>query len=115
MIYRFGHKMSKSKGNVVSPDELVDRYGADSLRLYILFMGPADQDKEWQDKGVEGMWRFLARLVAGSCSEQVGRRPARRAAVEAADARSRGRRTRRSTRRATTSNAASSSTRPSRR
>ncbi len=54
--------MSKSKGNVVSPDELVDRYGADALRLYILFMGPADQDKEWQDKGVEGMWRFLTRL-----------------------------------------------------
>jgi leucyl-tRNA synthetase len=62
MIYRFGAKMSKSKGNVVSPDELVDRYGADALRLYILFMGPADQDKEWQDTGVEGMWRFLTRL-----------------------------------------------------
>jgi leucyl-tRNA synthetase len=62
MIYRFGAKMSKSKGNVVPPDELVDRYGADALRLYILFMGPADQDKEWQDTGVEGMWRFLTRL-----------------------------------------------------
>ena len=54
MIYRFGAKMSKSKGNVVSPDELIERYGADALRLYILFMGPADQDKEWQDTGVEG-------------------------------------------------------------
>jgi leucyl-tRNA synthetase len=62
MIYRFGAKMSKSKGNVVTPDELVDRFGADALRLYILFMGPADQDKEWQDTGVEGMWRFLTRL-----------------------------------------------------
>ncbi|HLW93885.1 MAG TPA: leucine--tRNA ligase, partial [Solirubrobacteraceae bacterium] len=62
MIYRFGAKMSKSKGNAVSPDELVERFGADALRLYILFMGPADQDKEWQDTGVEGMWRFLARL-----------------------------------------------------
>jgi leucyl-tRNA synthetase len=62
MIYRFGAKMSKSKGNVVSPDELLDRFGADPLRLYILFMGPADQDKEWQDTGVEGMWRFLGRL-----------------------------------------------------
>ncbi len=62
MIYRFGAKMSKSKGNVVAPDELVDRFGADALRLYILFMGPADQDKEWQDTGVEGMWRFLTRL-----------------------------------------------------
>jgi leucyl-tRNA synthetase len=62
MIYRFGAKMSKSKGNVVAPDELVDRFGADALRLYILFMGPADQDKEWQETGVEGMWRFLQRL-----------------------------------------------------
>jgi leucyl-tRNA synthetase len=62
MIYRHGAKMSKSKGNVVSPDEIVDRFGADTLRLYILFMGPADQDKEWQDEGVEGMYRFLNRL-----------------------------------------------------
>ena len=62
MIYRFGAKMSKSKGNVVSPDELVDRYGADALRLYILFMGPADQDKEWQETGVEGTSRFIHRL-----------------------------------------------------
>jgi leucyl-tRNA synthetase len=62
MIYRFGAKMSKSKGNVVSPDELVERFGADALRLYILFMGPADQDKEWQDTGVEGTSRFIRRL-----------------------------------------------------
>ncbi|MBV8599254.1 MAG: leucine--tRNA ligase, partial [Actinobacteria bacterium] len=62
MIYRFGAKMSKSKGNVVSPDELVDRFGADALRVYILFMGPADQDKEWQESGVEGASRFLQRL-----------------------------------------------------
>jgi leucyl-tRNA synthetase len=62
MIYRFGAKMSKSKGNVVPPDMLVDRFGADALRVYILFMGPADQDKEWQETGVEGAWRFLQRL-----------------------------------------------------
>ena len=62
MIYRFGAKMSKSKGNVVAPDELIERFGADALRLYILFMGPADQDKEWQDTGVDGMSRFLYRL-----------------------------------------------------
>jgi leucyl-tRNA synthetase len=62
MIYRHGAKMSKSKGNIVAPDELLERYGADALRLYILFMGPADQDKEWQDTGVEGMHRFLRRL-----------------------------------------------------
>jgi leucyl-tRNA synthetase len=62
MIYRFGAKMSKSKGNVVAPDELVDRFGADTLRLYILNMGPAEQDKEWQDSDVLGMWRFLHKL-----------------------------------------------------
>ena len=63
MIYRFGAKhVEVEVGNVVSPDELVDRFGADSLRLYILFMGPADQDKEWQDTGVDGQWRFLQRL-----------------------------------------------------
>jgi leucyl-tRNA synthetase len=62
MIYRHGAKMSKSKGNVVPPDELIARFGADTLRLYLLFMGPADQDKEWQDEGVDGMYRFLGRL-----------------------------------------------------
>ena len=62
MISRHGAKMSKSKGNVVAPDEIVERYGADTLRLYILYMGPAEHDKEWQDEGVEGMHRFLARL-----------------------------------------------------
>jgi leucyl-tRNA synthetase len=62
MIYRNGAKMSKSKGNVVAPDELLARHGADALRTYILFMGPADQDKEWQDTGVEGAARFLQRL-----------------------------------------------------
>ena len=62
MIYRFGAKMSKSKGNVVSPDELVERFGADALRLFILFMGPADEDTEWQDSGIEGTSRFLHRL-----------------------------------------------------
>jgi leucyl-tRNA synthetase len=62
MIYRFGAKMSKSKGNVVAPDELVERFGADALRLYILFMGPADEDAEWQDTGIQGTSRFLNRL-----------------------------------------------------
>jgi len=62
MIYRFGAKMSKSKGNVVAPDELVERFGADALRLYILFMGPAEDDAEWQDNGIEGPHRFLNRL-----------------------------------------------------
>jgi leucyl-tRNA synthetase len=80
MIYRFGAKMSKSKGNVVPPDELIDRYGADSLRLYILFMGPADQDKEWQDTGVEGMWRFLQRLWR-VVHEELARQPGDAAAA----------------------------------
>jgi leucyl-tRNA synthetase len=62
MIYRFGAKMSKSKGNVVSPDEAVERYGADALRLYILYMGPAEADKEWQDAGIEGTARLLDRI-----------------------------------------------------
>jgi leucyl-tRNA synthetase len=62
MLYYRGAKMSKSKGNVVAPDDIVGRYGADTLRLYMLFMGPAEQDKEWQDAGVEGMSRFLGRL-----------------------------------------------------
>jgi leucyl-tRNA synthetase len=62
MIHRHGAKMSKSKGNVVAPDEMIERYGADTLRLYILYMGPAEHDKEWQDEGVDGMHRFLARL-----------------------------------------------------
>ena len=62
MIYRDGAKMSKSKGNVVAPDEYVERYGADTLRLYVLFMGPAADDAEWSDRGVEGLRRFLDRL-----------------------------------------------------
>jgi leucyl-tRNA synthetase len=62
MIYRHGAKMSKSKGNVVSPDEAVQRYGADALRLYILYMGPAEQDKEWSDAGIEGTARLVDRV-----------------------------------------------------
>jgi leucyl-tRNA synthetase len=62
MIYRHGAKMAKSKGNVVPPDEMISHYGADATRLYILFMAPADEDKEWQDTGIEGTSRFLARL-----------------------------------------------------
>jgi leucyl-tRNA synthetase len=57
-----GSKMSKSKGNVIGPDELIATYGADSLRLYTLFMGPADGDMEWAEHGVDGMARFVRRL-----------------------------------------------------
>jgi leucyl-tRNA synthetase len=57
-----GSKMSKSRGNVTAPDQLAEMYGADALRLFILFMGPADQDMEWTEEGVEGIARFLRRL-----------------------------------------------------
>lgn len=56
------YKMSKSKGNVVSPDDLVERYGADTLRLYTLFIGPPEKDAEWNDRGIEGQSRFLKKL-----------------------------------------------------
>jgi leucyl-tRNA synthetase len=62
MIHYLGAKMSKSKGNVVSPDDMVARYGADAVRLYVLYMGPAEQDKEWHDSGIEGTWRLLDRI-----------------------------------------------------
>ncbi len=62
MIHYQGAKMSKSKGNVVSPDAMVERYGADAMRLYILYMGPAEADKEWHDTGIEGIARLLDRL-----------------------------------------------------
>jgi leucyl-tRNA synthetase len=57
-----GNKMSSSKGNVVAPSEIVERFGADAARCYVLFMGPPDQDAAWSDSGVEGVHRFLARL-----------------------------------------------------
>jgi leucyl-tRNA synthetase len=57
-----GQKMSKSRGNVVNPDDVVREYGADALRLYEMFMGPLEQVKPWSMKGVEGVYRFLARV-----------------------------------------------------
>jgi leucyl-tRNA synthetase len=62
MITKDGAKMSKSRGNVVSPASIVERYGADTARCYILFIAPPDQDADWSDDGVEGMYRFLGRL-----------------------------------------------------
>jgi leucyl-tRNA synthetase len=62
MITREGAKMSSSKGNVVDPADYVERYGADTTRGYVLFIGPSDQDADWTDEGVEGVHRFLARL-----------------------------------------------------
>lgn len=67
------HKMSKSRGNVVNPDEIVRDFGADSLRLYEMFMGPLRETKVWQTKGVEGCSRFLARTyrLFDSCSDET--------------------------------------------
>jgi leucyl-tRNA synthetase len=62
MITREGAKMSKSKGNTVSPHEYVERFGADTLRSYVLFIGPPPEDADWQDEGVGGVYRFLSRL-----------------------------------------------------
>ncbi len=62
MICKNGAKMSKSKGNVVSPDELVENYGSDSLRLYELFVGPPELDSEWDDRGIDGVYRFINKV-----------------------------------------------------
>lgn len=62
MIGKNGAKMSKSKGNVVSPDDLVNDYGCDSLRLYELFVGPPELDSEWDDRGIDGVYRFINRF-----------------------------------------------------
>ena len=90
MITRDGAKMSKSKGNMISPAPYVERYGADTARSYILFIGAPDQDADWTDEGVEGVHRFLARLwrlgtrrrradgpaaAAGPAGAARGRRP----------------------------------------
>jgi leucyl-tRNA synthetase len=83
MIGYLGAKMSKSRGNVITPDDYLDRYGADAVRLYILFMGPADEDMDWKDEGIEGTSRFLGRLwrlglevaAAGSDGTEPGNGP----------------------------------------
>ena len=62
MVIKEGRKMSKNIGNVVSPDEMVARYGADAARLYSLFAAPPDRDLDWQDTGIEGIQRFLGRV-----------------------------------------------------
>ena len=62
MVIKDGAKMSKSKGNVVSPDDMVARYGADSARMYSLFAAPPDRDLDWQEDGVAGVSRFLGRV-----------------------------------------------------
>jgi leucyl-tRNA synthetase len=72
MILREGDKMSKSKGNVVSPREIVERYGADSARCYILFLAAPRDDADWQDEGVGGVFRFLSRLWTAAAEAPEG-------------------------------------------
>jgi leucyl-tRNA synthetase len=62
MVLKDGHVMSKSKGNVVDPDEMLTKYGADSLRLYVMFVAPPEKEVEWSDSGLEGSFRFLMRV-----------------------------------------------------
>ncbi|CFX79630.1 Leucine-tRNA ligase [Syntrophomonas zehnderi OL-4] len=62
MVLKDGSKMSKSKGNIVSPEEIIKTYGADTARLFILFASPPERDLEWSDQGVEGCYRFLNRV-----------------------------------------------------
>jgi leucyl-tRNA synthetase len=81
MITSGGAKVSKSKGNSISPRQYVEQYGADAARCYVLFIGPPIQDAEWSDKGIEGVHRFLKRLwraaaeVKGAVGASVGDRP----------------------------------------
>ena len=92
MITRDGAKMSKSRGNTVSPAEIVERYGADSARTYICFMGPPERGGDWTDEGVEGVHRFLARLWRlgrrgrGGSRGRGGRRRERRRRCAGAEA-----------------------------
>jgi leucyl-tRNA synthetase len=75
MVLKDGAKMSKSKGNVVSPEEIIHKYGADTARMFILFAAPPERDLEWNDQAVEGCYRFLNRvwrIVAAYCAEIKG-------------------------------------------
>ncbi|HUV64945.1 MAG TPA: class I tRNA ligase family protein, partial [Sedimentisphaerales bacterium] len=67
-----GQKMSKSRGNVVNPDKVIAGYGADSMRLYEMFMGPLEAMKPWSMQGVEGVYRFLARLWRAVVDKDTG-------------------------------------------
>ena len=62
MVLKNGQVMSKSKGNVVDPDDMIQKFGADALRLYVMFVAPPEKEIEWTDAGLEGSWRFLARV-----------------------------------------------------
>ena len=74
MVLNAGQVMSKSKGNVVDPDEMIQKYGADALRLYVAFVAPPEKEIEWTDSGLEGSFRFLARVwrLVDQLGETIG-------------------------------------------
>ena len=72
MVIKDGSKMSKSKGNVVDPDLMVKKYGADTVRVFALFAAPPEKDLEWSDTGIDGASRFLARLWRLGTEELAG-------------------------------------------
>jgi len=86
MVIKDGAKMSKSFGNVVSPDEMVARYGADATRMYSLFAAPPDRDLDWQETGIEGIQRFLGRVYRFFLRNPVETRLAASPAAEKAQA-----------------------------
>jgi leucyl-tRNA synthetase len=74
MVLKNGQVMSKSKGNVVDPDDMIQKFGADALRLYVMFVAPPEKEIEWSDAGLEGSWRFLSRVwrLTDSLAETIG-------------------------------------------
>jgi leucyl-tRNA synthetase len=74
MVLKAGQVMSKSKGNVVDPDDMIQKYGADALRLYVMFVAPPEKEIEWTDAGLEGSFRFLARVwrLVEQLAETIG-------------------------------------------
>jgi len=83
MVLKDGSKMSKSKGNTIDPQDLIDRYGADTVRLFIMFASPPEQSLDWSDSGVEGAYKFLKRLWSAVQTHVAD--PAEAAAIDAAE------------------------------